>query len=254
MAARGGALLPGLHDHHLHLLALAARRAGVRVDEAPDPEAFDRAVLTGPVTRDHPGGRAWLRVTGYDEHRHGPLGRRRLDALGGPPGRAGGRPGPAPERSVVVPVERRAGGGRSRRRRPAAPRGRRRGGAGPVRTSDGVAPPPRRLARAADRLAAAPSRAGRPAPGRPRHHRRHRDHALARRRRARSAPGSRNRPVPAPAPGGARRGRPRRRSPGGRRPARSSSSPTSSEASIRRASPRRWPPPTARAAPWPSTA
>jgi predicted amidohydrolase YtcJ len=77
---RGGALLPGLHDHHLHLLALAARMGSVDLDTAPGAAAADvlltGAAAVGDVT-------SWLRVGGYDEHRHGPLDRQRLDGLVG---------------------------------------------------------------------------------------------------------------------------------------------------------------------------
>lgn len=73
----GGALLPGLHDHHVHLLALAARRRGTDVDAVTTPAGFDAAVAD--VRRS--AGDGWLRVGGHDEHRHGPLDRDRLDAL-----------------------------------------------------------------------------------------------------------------------------------------------------------------------------
>lgn len=79
--ARGAALLPGLHDHHLHLLAMAARDRSVDVTAAGDATAFDAQVAG--AHRDAAGGR-WLRVVGYDE-RHGELHPSRLDALA--PGR-----------------------------------------------------------------------------------------------------------------------------------------------------------------------
>lgn len=82
--AGGGALLPGLHDHHLHLLAMAAAATSTDVGGpacagAPD---FDDALRAAHARQ--PAG-AWLRVVGYDE-RHGPLDRHRLDRLA--PGRA----------------------------------------------------------------------------------------------------------------------------------------------------------------------
>ncbi|HYF45814.1 MAG TPA: hypothetical protein VD926_06350, partial [Acidimicrobiales bacterium] len=40
----GAAVLPGLHDHHLHLLAMAAARDSVDVREVDGPVAFDAAV------------------------------------------------------------------------------------------------------------------------------------------------------------------------------------------------------------------
>lgn len=75
--AHGGALLRGLHDHHLHLLSMAARADSVDVGEAADPASFDahlRAANAGAPPD------AWLRVVGHDE-RHGPLDVARLDRL-----------------------------------------------------------------------------------------------------------------------------------------------------------------------------
>lgn len=80
--AAGGALLPGLHDHHLHLLAMAAARRSLDVADAADADAFDRALRAADADGDPT---RWLRVIGYDE-RHGPLDRWRLDHLA--PGRA----------------------------------------------------------------------------------------------------------------------------------------------------------------------
>jgi predicted amidohydrolase YtcJ len=80
--AGGGALLPGLHDHHVHLFALAAARASLDLSRVEDPAAFDAAVrraVTGPPADE------WLRVVGYHQTVHGPLDRERLDALA--PGR-----------------------------------------------------------------------------------------------------------------------------------------------------------------------
>ncbi|WP_404480909.1 amidohydrolase family protein [Novosphingobium sp. BL-52-GroH] len=59
--ARGGALLPGLHDHHIHLAALAARRSSVECGppQVHDAEAFAR-VLRAPGT-------GWLRAIGFHE-------------------------------------------------------------------------------------------------------------------------------------------------------------------------------------------
>jgi predicted amidohydrolase YtcJ len=74
------ALVPGLHDHHIHLLALAAA---------------DRSPFVGPPAVNDADGMAarlrsadarlgdgeWLRAIGYHESVAGPLDRRRLDAL-----------------------------------------------------------------------------------------------------------------------------------------------------------------------------
>jgi predicted amidohydrolase YtcJ len=78
--AAGGALLPGLHDHHVHLRALAAARASV---EAGPPHvrtadglasrlrAADAAATLG----------AWLRCVGYHESVAGRLDRWALDRM-----------------------------------------------------------------------------------------------------------------------------------------------------------------------------
>ncbi|MDE2405204.1 MAG: amidohydrolase family protein [Sphingomonadales bacterium] len=93
LEAGGGALLPGLHDHHLHLNALAARRASVvcgppevrsqhelaarlraapgegwirgilyheSVMGLPDARALDRIVADRPLRLQHRSGRMWL--------------------------------------------------------------------------------------------------------------------------------------------------------------------------------------------------
>lgn len=73
----GGALIPGLHDHHVHVLAIAARRRGVDVDALATPAEFDAAVANAARAADGD----WVRVAGHDEHRHGPLDRDRLDAI-----------------------------------------------------------------------------------------------------------------------------------------------------------------------------
>ena len=69
--AGGGALIPGLIDHHIHLLALAAQRASLRLGpgEVASPIAF-RAALRA-ADRDAPPG-AWLRGVAYHESVAGP--------------------------------------------------------------------------------------------------------------------------------------------------------------------------------------
>ena len=77
---RGGALLPGLHDHHLHLLALAAARSsvdcahgldglrtapgrwvrGVGSPDSLDRHALDAVVPDRPVRVQHRGGALWM--------------------------------------------------------------------------------------------------------------------------------------------------------------------------------------------------
>jgi predicted amidohydrolase YtcJ len=77
--AAGGALLPGLHDHHLHLFAWAAARTSVRcgppeIATAPAlGEALARAGAATPPDR-------WIRGVGYHESVAGDLDRQRLDA------------------------------------------------------------------------------------------------------------------------------------------------------------------------------
>lgn len=75
---RGGALLPGLHDHHVHLAALAAEAASVRVGPADvrDRAGFGAALRAGPAGE-------WVRATGYHESVAGELDRWALDALVG---------------------------------------------------------------------------------------------------------------------------------------------------------------------------
>jgi predicted amidohydrolase YtcJ len=80
----GGALLPGLHDHHVHLLAMAAARESIdlgpeRVRSPGDLDAAIRSAAAG-----HTGGRGgWLRAVAYDEHTGGGLDADRLDRLAG---------------------------------------------------------------------------------------------------------------------------------------------------------------------------
>ncbi|SHN47139.1 amidohydrolase family protein [Cryptosporangium aurantiacum] len=81
--AHGGALLPGLHDHHVHLRAWAATRWSVRLAGADGPDDFDRRVREAAAVAPPD---VWLRGVGWHESTGGPLDRHRLDAL------TGGRP------------------------------------------------------------------------------------------------------------------------------------------------------------------
>lgn len=74
--AGGGALLPGLHDHHVHLLAIAARRSSVDLDDC----ASSTEVVQVIADAARAAGDGWVRVVGHDEHRHGTLDLDRLDA------------------------------------------------------------------------------------------------------------------------------------------------------------------------------
>jgi predicted amidohydrolase YtcJ len=77
LRAEGGALLPGLHDHHAHLFALAAALASVRCGP---PEVRDVSDLSR-VLRAAPEQGGWLRGIGYHESVAGLLDRAALDRL-----------------------------------------------------------------------------------------------------------------------------------------------------------------------------
>jgi predicted amidohydrolase YtcJ len=78
--AAGGALIPGLIDHHIHLMALAAQRASLKLGPADvrGVEGF-RTALQAADRAAAPG--AWLRGVGYHESVAGDLDRAALDAL-----------------------------------------------------------------------------------------------------------------------------------------------------------------------------
>ena len=78
--AHGGALLPGLHDHHIHLLALAAAARSVRAGPADVAGAAGLAeALRAADAAMEPG--RWIRAVGYHESVAGPLDRHALDAI-----------------------------------------------------------------------------------------------------------------------------------------------------------------------------
>jgi predicted amidohydrolase YtcJ len=78
--AGGSALIPGLHDHHLHLLAAAAAAQSIMVGPPAVHDARQLAdVLSGAVAAAPPG--AWLRAVGYHESVAGDLDQESLDAL-----------------------------------------------------------------------------------------------------------------------------------------------------------------------------
>jgi predicted amidohydrolase YtcJ len=78
--AAGGAVLPGLHDHHVHLYATAAARESVRLGppEVDDRDRFGATLRN--ADRNLPDG-AWLRGVAYHESVAGPLDRHALDTL-----------------------------------------------------------------------------------------------------------------------------------------------------------------------------
>lgn len=76
----GGALIPGLWDHHVHLLATAAADRSVRVGprEVTSADELRRALR---AARDRRPGGGWIRAVGYHETVAGDLDRHDLDAI-----------------------------------------------------------------------------------------------------------------------------------------------------------------------------
>ncbi len=72
--AGGRALLPGLRDHHLHLMASAARR-----DSLDCSALQDRAELERALREARPNAQGWIRALGYHPALHGALDRAQLD-------------------------------------------------------------------------------------------------------------------------------------------------------------------------------
>ncbi len=75
---RGGALIPGLCDHHIHLFGLAARADSVALEGVSGPA--DLAARIAAAVAAKPGG-AWVRALGYHEAMAGDLDRVALDHL-----------------------------------------------------------------------------------------------------------------------------------------------------------------------------
>lgn len=76
----GHTVLPGLHDHHIHLLATAAASASVAV--GPAEVRDDHALATALRQADAGLARGrWLRAVGYHESTAGALDRSALDAI-----------------------------------------------------------------------------------------------------------------------------------------------------------------------------
>ena len=71
-------VLPGLHDHHVHLHSAAAALSSVRIGprEAVNREALHRILTTARVGAD-----GWIRAIGYHEEVAGPLDRHELDTV-----------------------------------------------------------------------------------------------------------------------------------------------------------------------------
>lgn len=79
--AHGRTVIPGLHDHHVHLHAAAAALTSVRVGPG---EVRDRTGLAEALARAPIGGDGWIRAVGYHEAVAGPLDRALLDELSPP--------------------------------------------------------------------------------------------------------------------------------------------------------------------------
>lgn len=79
--AGGGALIPGLHDHHVHLLSFAAAETSVRI--GPGDVADERSLAEALRAEDRrlPPGQ-WLRAVGYHETVAGSIDCTWLDRLG----------------------------------------------------------------------------------------------------------------------------------------------------------------------------
>jgi predicted amidohydrolase YtcJ len=76
--AHFGAVLPGLHDHHVHLRAAAAALDSVAVGP---PKVHTATEFSRAVAAAEPGADGWIRAVGYHESVAGELDRAQLDAL-----------------------------------------------------------------------------------------------------------------------------------------------------------------------------
>lgn len=73
-----GTVIPGLHDHHLHVYSAAAEQDSVRIGPA---EVADEKALGAALTGAAAGSDGWIRAVGYHEAVAGPLNRHMLDRL-----------------------------------------------------------------------------------------------------------------------------------------------------------------------------
>lgn len=76
--AAGGTVLPGLHDHHMHVRAAAAALHSVRVGPG---EVRGRQELARILSGADIGDDGWIRAVGYHEAAAGPLDRHVLDEV-----------------------------------------------------------------------------------------------------------------------------------------------------------------------------
>ena len=82
IAGRGAALLPGLHDHHIHLFALAARKVSVWCGPPEVTGAGDLMERLRTASSNDPG-TGWIRAVGWDDTSAGMPDRFDLDAAVG---------------------------------------------------------------------------------------------------------------------------------------------------------------------------
>ncbi|MCA4722902.1 amidohydrolase family protein [Mycolicibacterium fortuitum] len=73
-----GTVIPGLHDHHLHVYSAAAEQDSIRIgpDEVSDAAGLGRVLSTAVAGSD-----GWIRAVAYHESVAGPLDRHSLDRL-----------------------------------------------------------------------------------------------------------------------------------------------------------------------------
>lgn len=76
--ARGGTLIPGLHDHHVHLRAAVAADQSIPVGP---PQVNDRDELTRVLAEARPRADGWIRAVGYHDSVAGDLDRHLLDSM-----------------------------------------------------------------------------------------------------------------------------------------------------------------------------
>jgi len=76
--AAGGTVLPGLHDHHVHLYSAAAAETSIRVGP---PQVRDRGGFAAALASAQTGDDGWIRAVGYHDSVAGPLDRDALDAV-----------------------------------------------------------------------------------------------------------------------------------------------------------------------------
>lgn len=79
--AQGGTVIPGLHDHHVHLRSAAAALSSIQVGPA---DVHTREDLARVLAAADIGADGWLRAIGYHEAVAGPLDRTILDELSPP--------------------------------------------------------------------------------------------------------------------------------------------------------------------------